>query len=455
MTALLNPQTAFYVGCALVLLVAAAVLLAVRPEFGLLATAATLAVTLNLRFSRTGEPRALNLHVGSVSVALLDVLAMTMLAVAVLRRLRRSSMQAWELLPWLLLALAGFNMVRGIRQFPLQQVVNETRPWLYLIAMVVFAALVPGTGRSRRILVGGLAVYTGWLFAVVLHGFATTGVRTVTDVAYAGDRVVDPRPVSASGALVLAMVLMLVAGFRRHLSGPVWYGLLGVLGLVVVLLQHRTVWVATAVALTYVGMRAIRRGGRARRMAIPALSTGALAAIVIATTGLLRQSALADSVSNALGQDNTLSWRILGWRQLLAGDRELTDLVVGEEFGRGFARVVNGVTLTVSAHSQYIATLLRFGLIGLVLIGLLLVRAWRNADAAGAELHISPTALRAVVILIACYGLTYSWDPVEGMALGLLASSTARRWVGAAGRGRTTTPSPKPESAGAPSTVSR
>lgn len=456
MAALLTPEAAFHAAFALVFLVAAAAVVAVRMELGLLLVAAAMAVTLNLRYSAGGGRRSLAVDLGGLSIGLLDVLAALMLVIAAFRTIRRVSIRSWETVPWLLLVLVCGNAVRGGREFPTQEVVNELRPWLYLIATVLFASLVPRVRAGRRLLVGGLVLYTAWLVGVAIAGFATTGVRTVTDMAYADGRLVDPRPVAASGGLVLAEVLLLTAGCRGFFRRGWWWATLAVLGLLVVLLQHRTVWVAAIVAIAYLLAEAVRRGGRARRIAIPVLAAGGVATFVIAVTGALRHTALAASTDNAFSQGNTLSWRILGWQELLGERRSFGDQLLGEPFGGGFERVVDGVTLTVSAHSEYVATVLRLGLVGLLAVGFLLLVAWRSADAAGVALGIPPRFLRAVLILVILYGTTYSWDPMQGVVLGLLVGFTKRRpEPERVPAGRVPTPSSSREPALAPSTPVR
>lgn len=457
MTAFLTPEAAFHAVFALVFLIAAAGLIAVRAELGVLLTAVAMAVTLNLRYSMTGEQRSLAVDVGGLSIGLLDVLAALMLVVAAARTIRRGSIRSWEVVPWLLLVLVGANAIRGIRQFPSQQVLNELRPWLYLIATVLFSSLLPRVRVSRRLLVGGLAAYTTWLVCVAVVGFAATGVRTVTEHAYADGRLVDARPVAASGGLVLAEVLLLAAGARPYFRRAwCWWSTLATLGLMVVLLQHRTVWVATILAIAYLAADAVRRGGRGRRIAIPALAAGALVTFVVAVTGALRNTAIAASTDNALGRNNTLSWRILGWQELLGEQRNLSDQLLGEPFGRGFERVVDGVTLTVSAHSEYVATVLRLGLIGLLAIGYVLIVAWRSADAVGDSLHIPPRFLRAVLVLLILYGATYSWDPVQGVVLGLFVGFMAPRPDGGtAPSNRARTPSSSRVSTAVPSIPAR
>lgn len=421
MAALLTPQTAFYLVAAVVLMTALGALLVLRPETGLLLVALAMALTLNLRFSRGDDVRALAINAGGVfSVGLLDVLAVLMITVAAFRRVWRGSLAIWELAVWSMVVLTGVNTIRGLSEFPLEQVANEVRPWLYLWATIAFSGSVTLTRGMRRTLAAGLVGYGFWLIGAAVLGFSVTGVNGVTATTYIDGNLVDPRPVAASGALVLAEALVVLIAFRRRISRLLWLLAASATGLVVILLQHRTMWVATALALAYIAVAGLWKGGHARLAAAGGVAGGIALAVMARVTGVFHDTVLASSASNAVGEHNTFLWRVLGWQQLVGDDRGRLDSVLGKPFGSGFLRVVNDVTLTVSAHSQYVSTYLRLGFLGLVAVALLVGIAWRAAAPAGAVLGVAPTLLRGLVILVVLYGATYSWDPFQGVVLGLL-----------------------------------
>ena len=80
--------------------------------------------------------------------------------------------------------------------------------------------------------------------------------------------------------------------------------------------------------------------------------------------------------------DATASWRILGWRYQLAGLEESGNVLFGEGLG-GYYRHVDssGISeMTAYPHNAYIQMVLKFGLCGLAIYGLLAFEFFRKAS---------------------------------------------------------------------------
>lgn len=192
-----------------------------------------------------------------------------------------------------------------------------------------------------------------------------------------------------------------------------------------VVLQQRTVWIATAIAGVYLGFLALRAGGRAR---LAAALGAALAFVVVAAgflTGAVQRSVVAVSAENITQSDNTLTWRFDGWKDLLTKNFGTVQAVIGEPFGSGYSRTVNGVNVTVSPHSHYVEMFLRFGVIGSVAFVVLTVFAWRAAPAAAIRLNLDTGAIRAVLVALVVAGVTYRWDIMQGLVLGTILGAAA------------------------------
>ena len=164
-------------------------------------------------------------------------------------------------------------------------------------------------------------------------------------------------------AVALLMALPRMSGSKAaHPLGRLRY--LAFLFLpVVVLLQHRTVWVALAVGLLIL---AVRRHSNARRRALGLLGATAL---VVLTLGLLL-SGQNDALTESLGRStdtHTFEWRYEGWIDLLEGRQapEGLDILIGTPYGLGYEREVLGIRQDLSPHNYYLETYLRHGLIGL------------------------------------------------------------------------------------------
>ena len=126
------------------------------------------------------------------------------------------------------------------------------------------------------------------------------------------------------------------------------------------------------------------------------------------------------------------------------------DWVIGEPFGTGFAREVQGTEVLADPHNFYVTTLLRAGAVGFVALialsfGLLLALRRTPAQTGGGLL--APGVFPALLAMQAVWFLT--WEP--GMEQGIIAGLAVGLAV-ARGRGRPrsrgTAPAGRPERPG-------
>jgi O-antigen ligase len=366
---------------------------------------------------------AASVTVGALSIYLVDVLAVAMLVVGAARLLTHRLSHGAGIAIAGLLALTLVNSYRGQRVFGVETASADSRGWIYLLAPILFAATAPVL--HRRWWIRMLAVYVGLLLCAAVVGIRSTGLRMATDAIVVDGAVLEARPVTASGALIVAEVLVLVVAAclrgRKRLVP-----LAALLLATTVLLQQRTVWLAAVTALAGLGISALARGGRTRLAGLLGLGAVGFVLAVGALTSFLETSVIGASAEDALSSDNTFTWRLDGWRALLAQNTTAWDVVLGRQFGAGFIREINGTVVTVAPHSHYVEAYLRFGLVGLVLTGVLVAACWRGAAETASRLGTTPGALRAVLVLLLVFGVSYRWDPVQGIALGVMISTSLR-----------------------------
>ena len=237
----------------------------------------------------------------------------------------------------------------------------------------------------------------------------------------------DPRPLTAAGASLLAMTTLLGMSWA---AGRHPWRKAGVAALVALLvaLQHRTVWVALLLAAVYLAVAGLRAGGRSQLAAV----LSSVSVVVLGPALVFSRVAAGSVVPASAGDDGTFLWRLDGWQQLVQRSETAVDVLVGQPFGTGFDRTIGGFLVTVNPHSQYVETYLRFGVVGAVAAVLLLAAAWRAAPAGAVAFGVSAAQARAVVVFVAAYGVTYRWDPAQMLILGTL--------LGAAAVTRTTVP---------------
>jgi hypothetical protein len=84
-------------------------------------------------------------------------------------------------------------------------------------------------------------------------------------------------------------------------------------------------------------------------------------------------SRLAEKVAGILNpySDGTASWRIAGWRYQLGELVESGQVLFGEGLGSYYSWEFRGTEITFSPHNAYVQMVLKFGLLGLVIYGLL------------------------------------------------------------------------------------
>jgi hypothetical protein len=413
MPLLLDPTTLLLVCVALVVLVALTGLFVHSPAagFGLLAAGYAWHVV-----SRGKTP---TWHFG-LDIGILDVLVASAALAAVVSLVRRPTGSPW-LRPGqaglaLLVLLTLGSLAEGVAVYGLQQAGNDARAnFLHVLGAACYAATVR---PDRDLTTLFVRVWTTLAFAFVLWsvlGWFRFGIGDNSTVVVVNGELVSARPVDAAAALVIgqaAMALLCRSGLRRSLPVGV------LLFLAVLLLQHRTVWVATAVML---GGWLLFRPGQAVRKAVVVGAAAAAAAAAVFVTLSAPSSPLVDNLANSASDDGTLEWRIAGWTQLLDGLHGVGGWLFGLPFGSGYERLVSTGIVVVSPHNYHL--LLRVGLLGLVAMALAVLVPLRSG---GPDTRFG-FMLRLLVVGEAFYCLTYAPVLVHGLLLGLLLRRTAQR----------------------------
>jgi len=417
----------------LALLAAAAVAVAVlealvrRAELG---AALLLGVTL-LNAILVGRVPSVTMP-GDIRVQLHDVVFALVLAAGLLRMLRMrrfSPLQRWMVLLCIVLLL---SLVRGAMTFGPQQAIAEFRLYLaFASGALYFATFAPSSRLNDRIGKLWLATSVPLMILVCLRWLDTLagidlGVPTEQFGADAAIKVVN-----GPYAFFLANAALITV--------PFWQGrdkrarrllLLGMLLLLfVVLLNRRTVWLTMIIGIAALMVR----GRQLRRRAVAMVIGGVL--IAVATYVALGGSSGEESVLRPAAGTGTLEWRIQGWSELVEGLSNPTEWLIGEPFGSGFTRVVQGLEVQAEPHSFYVTTLLRAGVVGLLaLIALtfgLLRALWRAPPGDRGGL-LAPGVFPALLAMQAVWFLVWIPGMEQGIITGLAVGLVAARSRGAA-----------------------
>ncbi|MDP8969421.1 MAG: O-antigen ligase family protein, partial [Actinomycetota bacterium] len=310
---------------------------------------------------------------GGVVVRAADAVFALVLVAAVARLLRVERLTTRDRLLIGLALLLAVSLLRGLPRYGLGAVL-EFRTFLHVFgAALYFASVRPHPALLER--VGRLWLGAGVALAgiVALRWTATFAGFDLGPFAaghasaqYALRAVDGPTSFIIGQAFVIALPIAQERGrdrdWRRHLAIA--------FGILVVLLNRRTVWVAVLAGLVLL----VLRSKEVRRRLAPLL----VGAAVISSVALL---ALPDSVDS--GEDvgssatntDTLVGRVEGWEALLTERPQGFEWVIGEPAGSGFSRLVGENKVSSNPHNFYIEVFLRTGIIGLVCMLALYVTA--------------------------------------------------------------------------------
>jgi O-antigen ligase len=197
-----------------------------------------------------------------------------------------------------------------------------------------------------------------------------------------------------------------------------------VLLLFVVVLNRRTVWLALLAGVAVVMLRNRRLG---RRAVVTFAGAAVLTAgVYLALPGLGKESGPVTSSGTA-----TLDWRIEGWEALVESwSKDDVSWFIGQPFGSGFARRVEGIEVVLEAHNFYLTTLLRTGVIGLVALIALTsgpIRVLWRAPVGGSGGLLGVDVFPALLVMQLIWLITWTPGLEQGIVTGLaVALATAR-----------------------------
>lgn len=296
---------------------------------------------------------------GGVAIYPADVAAVVLLAAIILTPGALHGLRPVELWIWVPLVLAILiSLFQGIQDFGLGVAANETRGLFQLVAFTTWAwgrMRLPGFERSLRrfTIVTGLALVVDAAYHIYHRG-----IGQVDQLIEVNGQLVTSRPLVAGQALVIGLLgLALVVRERRpvlRLLGLVCLGLAAVC-------QHRSVWVALAVALALLVLASPQI--RARVLALVFLC--GVGVLIAYSSGSL--DPLLAKFNLAYHSRGTLDDRMLATHTLVnqQNAKGPTAVLLGQPFGTGFIhRNPSGEIETFAPHNYYVLLYLRIGLVG-------------------------------------------------------------------------------------------
>lgn len=352
-----------------------------------------------------------------------DVIFCFLLSAAVIRlllwqgQLRRARWIGILLVCMFLLAFA-----RGLPLYSLKAVGNETRGFFpFFATLMYFSAFKYDRRRQSRLI-------SIWLAGSVALGILTTFRWIATNfglsianqwAAAVGEG--SMRVIHCAHAFYLATAFFFSLYLYYTNSGSTWQRrLFLLLGPVLILLQHRTVWIAIILGMLWLYARDARFRTRFAIGVSAALVVGVLLTLLLfGSQGESTQRSLQRSASDT----GTFSWRVEGWKALLAEKAPAETLLIGQPFGAGFDRHMGGGILSASAHNFYLETLIQFGIPGvLLLFGLYVWSIGRLRREPRIPLYPDFRLWQAFLVMHLSYSVTYSVNYDQAVLLAIVVS---------------------------------
>jgi hypothetical protein len=374
---------------------------------------------------------SLSIMVGSVNVGPQDMLLVVIATAATARIIRAGSLTTPQRLLLLLGLLVCWAVVRGVSPFGLPAAVNEARRSLRF----VFVALYFSTVEPRREVLTRL----GWIWisaALALTGLtlARWGANSLGLVGGVFGDGGSLRVVPADSTLLIAQGAILAFPMYAERRGVALRYVAPALLVAVVILQHRTVWIAASIGLAYL---LYRERALAKRLFSVLLVATAILGGLLFTVFAGSEEVVSEQLATSAQSTGTFEWRVEGWAALLGEtvDAGLDHVAIGRPFGTGWTRRMStGNSVEVSPHNYYIEALLRVGVLGLILFCLLYASALRGTSRLGrfrvaaTGSLMTPNTLHVALLMQLVYYIAYAPDMAQAMLLGV-GSAVAASWT--------------------------
>jgi hypothetical protein len=191
------------------------------------------------------------------------------------------------------------------------------------------------------------------LIRVILNGFGDFSEISVVSG-------ITDRATTASGALFLLLALWnFLLQTRAFDFKSIAY--IFVLATEILILQHRSVWLASLIGLSYLALRLENFRLRFRILTLISILTPLMSYVVINTS----------SLAAAASDSGTLTWRILRWQSSLGQSRSEIQTLFGGVVGHIDSITVAG--LNVAAHNMYVSLFEKYGIVGVIVYLMILI----------------------------------------------------------------------------------
>ncbi|MBV8502324.1 MAG: O-antigen ligase family protein [Paucibacter sp.] len=315
----------------------------------------------------------------------------------------------------------------------------QARTDFHAIAAGVYALSFPVGRKEIRQTIGALVGAAVVLMLLCVYRWTVYYGNFRDLLPLAGSFNIDgpTRVIGSPGALMIGQLVVVGLFFVSLGRGALWARLLLLpMTASVLVLQHRSVWLALLVGLgaSLILVRS-HKASRVRQLLMLGALVGA-GVIGLAASSALRGQIETSAVRAIQGQD-TVSARFSNWKATLTQWREAGPraIVMGREAGADTTRTVvdssgRDVRISFGAHNYYIIVLTTMGVVGVALFAWMgaqsLARLYRQSRADDDD---APYASLLLVLLMmqATYYVAYATDLMQFLIFGIASAFAFRR----------------------------
>lgn len=380
------------------------------------------------------------LDLGGLQAYAADILVVVLLAIIVLEWFRRPLPLQVPMMIWLIFGgLLLYSVATGLSQYG-KSGGTEARDYTYYWVVGFYCCTCNFTEEEIR-KIGSWCTWTGYLLIGIAFyrwiglyvGFVP--LELVMDVGITSVFRVLP----SQGAIFLAGLALLQGLAWLRGTGSRWCGVHAMVFIIAILvLQHRSVWLAFAVGALYLAFQERRYLPGKFPWLLGFLVFAGIATGIAAAFGYLDPlfDALDASFSSVTASRSTVTDRMGGWESLVDDWRnsDWKTHLLGFPYGHGWHRVIEGRVAEYGPHNFYVETTLRMGVLGLLFMVL--------ATATGAVLGLASKVdseteylatrgcgvmLLASLVYYVPYSASYVQGAVTGIALSMIMQRSSRR----------------------------
>lgn len=358
-----------------------------------------------------------------------DLLFIPMAMVALLRLVRPGGLRSLPWPIWLLMATMAMSFIVGLAKHGTTSGVEFRSDFYFMVGLFYFSTFEWTSQQVSRVLkwlipIAAIVMLIAW-YRWLADATGVDWFRPTWHAIEPGTlRVLDAQQTSFLGTVLVLLVYAMASGGSLNR----WLFLVPFLGVTILVLQHRSVWVAAFLPamMAFVIVRQ-SQGKLASRLAVfGAVSLLVLGPLLASGKFSGATSSVAESAVRATSTTSgTFVGRIEGWDALLkkwaaSGPRVW---MMGNSYGSGYERKQQGGRdVTFAPHNYYVQLLLRTGVVGLLSFLALHWYLLRGAIRLGRKPHEALTGYAMIGLLVSSllYYIPYSPSYIHGLISGMV-----------------------------------